>query len=1331
MTKTGTKIGRLLPSFRTILDQSPIQIKTPLIQTLQTTGIKLPTARLTGGVPVTVGVTATPFAKEANVFVTTAGTFTVEAPRDNRHPRLFAASDSGGGNSDGSDRTAAAERELKSQFQVLDGHMRAWRNFARSRIPPQERLAAIEPYINKAETIVRRLLAAYEITGIERSAEILHLMMCVARGEPATRFRDGIEYNLTKALKRSGIISEDNRWVGLSTEQIRQFNSFLLSGSDVVIPLLQPMLSSGRIVSGEDFLGLMALAKRFEPMSDESKSFFFHFYRHTRGAVGAGQYQGYHVFNFPSNATVEKLSMALDAFESRMRPEELRQRLETLRQDPPIPFWKPVSLAVIEAELDDMESRDTTPRELLEIGMAITAIEWVSTQEKLSSPTKKGDTLSWQLEGTLAAFGRTLSTSDLKEGRWHEMGKVVAISFARYLSYESPFLQAVLSPILSHALSHPHWQVRYAAVRALRVTAQNLPRDMKDWVKVGLAQSAKDRSWRVQVEAKTTLATIAPRITNRQLIDRLGLGDHAVRLARSTSREARKAAFEFADAVWSEMSLQERDAFEATATPKMGSQDHDARGAMAPYRVKYDTGIMERHLQHLIKQWDNLGHATKRMIAEAPSVIEAIANPRNRRLANLPTFLKLFSAVATERSLEALRLRLWPSDKVRNDRGLVYPDINSGNVGFLSRIGLGIWPKGERVQVMMDVIAMMTRPRNVEWKSFLTSLETFMGGATHQERGAVREQIEERMDEITQTLAEASSYDNPLVAAIYDYLGALRSETREALIDERFYLRRALLRLSNVFPSWQTKKTLQLFLRASPFVKQALQKVIDTSDLPRTHYRILMKTIFQQFLAKGGQKELSRHLIAKAGSRGALEQVVNFYRLFNDLPEEVRNAFERYVKRMTRKTLVGLPDHKRAKYPKGHLLLNPRKAVKHLRKFLVKRFIDGLGVSGLKLLFVRDHLESHAATWEAGRLLQNLTTMQSFSAERGRAAIAEFVVSATSASAEESSKSGGWVRIFNPRRYEGLSGIFSGDFLDRWGNGDKDYAIPLGILDPQRAVAEDPKALIRSHYSFTLQQMGNHMSIPGVSHLSYAELVRAIKMHIHRFQSGEEGVVSWKEQFDGLIDNMGRLERIAPKDVEPVIEFARTHADSLNGSFSHEVVNDLVELSRNLDASAIEGTAWLVITSDPAAFLEAGHSPIVTCQDPRRRTGLNDQGQPIYRARDGRFRVAKVVIDDHLQVSNGVIRYSDDARTVARTFLEVTTDDGLANTTDRPHLLVERLYAAGGFVYRQLLETELRKFADGELKIDPDKDVHVVFGKKGNPPRHLPDNNPVYRDTFR
>jgi hypothetical protein len=178
-------------------------------------------------------------------------------------------------------------------------------------------------------------------------------------------------------------------------------------------------------------------------------------------------------------------------------------------------------------------------------------------------------------------------------------------------------------------------------------------------------------------------------------------------------------------------------------------------------------------------------------------------------------------------------------------------------------------------------------------------------------------------------------------------------------------------------------------------------------------------------------------------------------------------------------------------------------------------------------------------------------------------------------------------------------------------------------------------------------------------------------------------------------------------------------------------MNDLANLKRSLSADAIEGHAWLVITSNPAKFVGSGRSP-VTCQDPTRCTAYNMDGEPVNRAIEGQFLYAEVIIAEDATLENGAALLSPDAVVVARTQLEVTAGKGPPPPYAQPALLVEKLYGAPGFINQHELAAAINEFATRYLKIDPRRNVHIQFTGQnmGRFPYALPLKRSVYRDTF-
>ncbi len=501
-------------------------------------------------------------------------------------------------------------------------------------------------------------------------------------------------------------------------------------------------------------------------------------------------------------------------------------------------------------------------------------------------------------------------------------------------------------------------------------------------------------------------------------------------------------------------------------------------------------------------------------------------------------------------------------------------------------------------------------------------------------------------------------------------------------------------------------------------------------NIPQAYYSILIESIFMNMFVWNMERDdpkarLVAQLLNDIDSEGTLQQVVNFLRRFNGLPQKLRMEFAKEVAAETERSLGGLPPAQR-ETQKDRLLINPNKAVQRLRQFLIRHLVQGLSIEDGERRMVAASIQQNATVWEKNGLLANLSSLLAFSDDAGRDAITKLTRQLTSAPVVEPTRQSGSVRFVNTGRATTLTEAgFPAEFVERWINGDKDTVIPLGVIESRSILKNDPLALKRSRYEFTLQQLAGHLNLTGASHMSSAEIASALKELFGSKTLPVTGYVDWSTKMRSVLDKMGRLADISETELEGMADFINNNTEAFKSGFgSAEIFYDLQELKRNINASALEGQAWLVISSDPAGFLNLGREPLVTCQDPTRNTGHTNSGQPVNRIGDGRFRYAAVYMGD-VSVESGLAIPEKGAKMVARAQLEATLDG------DAPKLLAERLYAAGGFVYHKMVAGKLRGFAEDPLKLDGDKDVFIQFDELGEYPPPLPDSFPIYRDTFR
>lgn len=160
-----------------------------------------------------------------------------------------------------------------------------------------------------------------------------------------------------------------------------------------------------------------------------------------------------------------------------------------------------------------------------------------------------------------------------------------------------------------------------------------------------------------------------------------------------------------------------------------------------------------------------------------------------------------------------------------------------------------------------------------------------------------------------------------------------------------------------------------------------------------------------------------------------------------------------------------------------------------------------------------------------------------------------------------------------------------------------------------------------------------------------------------------------------------------------------------------EAMKDLGQLSVQLRMGhrMSGGDLEVVITGDPVEVATAGEEPFRTCQRLSSSSGNNASGEPLNRALHGAFKIAKVV--------------SKDGAVLARRIVEVRIDKN-----GNEHLLVHRLYAAGGFSEGAELDAKIREYGKG-LGIAPERIHFSDDGSAFPPPPN--ERSSIYYDDFK
>jgi hypothetical protein len=568
-------------------------------------------------------------------------------------------------------------------------------------------------------------------------------------------------------------------------------------------------------------------------------------------------------------------------------------------------------------------------------------------------------------------------------------------------------------------------------------------------------------------------------------------------------------------------------------------------------------------------------------------------------------------------------------------------------------------------------------------------------------------------------------------AALHAFIQELYQELRSGIGTDslRDYLF-AFVNIASELPEWQVNEGLALFI----FIKQEIVDVRRLRELaeglPKGSYMPFYYALMAAAGLSGDNNEMLivRHLFASCDSPGVMQQVAAFMREYFALSQHLRSEFAKDIVEQSRSTQKG-----KARFGDDiqRIQLNPARAQSRLRSFMIDRFAAHIALTSAQKNAIRAGIQGNIRLWRQGDLVNHLASLASFSQRAGMQAIRDFVMTQISPAVVQASAAAGNRRFVNPGRYKPMEGAFSPQFIASWGNQDHDVVIPMGELNDAGELRKDPLALRKALYAYAARQMATHLGIPGVSHIEDGMLASAIRKHVREI-AGEEGMKPFVSAFSELLRSMGDAKEIGDKDLEALLRLAdQADAASALGTNSREVLSDLKELKRGLTQDAVNGQAWLVITSNPADIVGSGRFP-VTCQDPTRNTGHNTQGQPVNRASDGRFLYAKVVVAKNVHVVGGACVASDDAVQVARAHIEATTESGERDSASRPHVLAERAYVHPGFIYKQQFGKALNAFARQQLGLNPKDQVHIQFTDQNmaNAPQPLEDDRAIYRDTF-
>lgn len=274
-------------------------------------------------------------------------------------------------------------------------------------------------------------------------------------------------------------------------------------------------------------------------------------------------------------------------------------------------------------------------------------------------------------------------------------------------------------------------------------------------------------------------------------------------------------------------------------------------------------------------------------------------------------------------------------------------------------------------------------------------------------------------------------------------------------------------------------------------------------------------------------------------------------------------------------------------------------------------------------------------------------------------------------------------KITYPRDSE-LEGVLTADVLVRWAD---DYRVELAKGDPSKT---SPQSLKAALYIQARAQIRDDLTE-----------CCPVKGKIPASIAGLPALVSqWLEQDPSENSNVWLLS-FFERYYNPIRQFY--------GDGFANIRTNLRNLMHGLEKSVItaQKSEAFVVSGDIEIMARSGSEPVLTCQTFERRW-VNDEGQPIHRLLHGQFKVANWAVDE---------------RVVARRLVEITVDP----QTGREHLLVDRLYTAGGFVRADDFASQILAYAKS-LGIESSR---VHFNGDDEAPAPLATGDLIYRDSFK
>jgi len=273
-------------------------------------------------------------------------------------------------------------------------------------------------------------------------------------------------------------------------------------------------------------------------------------------------------------------------------------------------------------------------------------------------------------------------------------------------------------------------------------------------------------------------------------------------------------------------------------------------------------------------------------------------------------------------------------------------------------------------------------------------------------------------------------------------------------------------------------------------------------------------------------------------------------------------------------------------------------------------------------------------------------------------------------------------------RYEELRGVLGDQILKKW---ELEYEAEL--KDLAELDEESGKQALKDQ---VLEQLAEHTETISREHVS------------DDIQDLPEKVAQWQQRYAASSE----VEGAFVDEARALYSIFNSNEDSIRFSFGNLFASIRTDLKNFI--TGLQKGVRIAKKSERVVFSgrlykmgQVGSNPVETCQT-LERASVNLLGQPINKIRHGQFKVANWEID-------GIV--------YARRLIEITIDE-----QGREHLLVDRLYTAGGFGRVREFKQEIFDYA-AFLGIDPFR-VHFNDLNRAGSPSPLNTKDPIYRDSW-